>query len=171
MDDQTGQTLAELQHALLGAENLEQFLHELAVTSAGEVAEGLCCAMTFGTRGRPPATAACSDPLAAKIGQMQCDADAGPCLHAMRLGHPVHIRDTSRDNRWPRFAREAAALGIRSGLCLPLAAGGEPVGTLAWYGRFPGAFGAAQTRRAAEFAGHASGALALALRHPLDGRG
>jgi GAF domain-containing protein len=72
--------------------------------------------------------------------------------------------DTAADGRWPRFARQAAALGIRSCYALPLTYEGEPNGALVLYARRPGAFGPEETGRADKFARHASGALALALR-------
>ena len=156
--------LAGLQNALLNTDNVEQFLHELAVLSTRMVADGLSCGMTLRQRGRPPATAACTDPLASQADEVQYRTGDGPCLHAMRHGFQVRIDDLARHHRWPRFSRQAVALGIRSSLSLPLIADGEPVGALNLYARRPGAFGPAETRRAEKFAGHASGALTLALR-------
>lgn len=156
--------LAGLQNALLNTDNVEQFLHELAVLSTRMVADGLSCGMTLRQRGRPPATAACTDPLASQADEVQYRTGDGPCLHAMRHGLQVRIDDLARHDRWPRFSSQAVALGIRSSLSLPLIADGEPVGALNLYARRPGAFGPAETRRAEKFAGHASGALTLALR-------
>jgi GAF domain-containing protein len=82
----------------------------------------------------------------------------------MRSGERVRIDDMTRHHRWSRFSGQAVSLGIRSSLSLPLIADGVPVGALNWYARRPNAFGPAETRRAEEFAEHASGALALALR-------
>jgi GAF domain-containing protein len=156
--------LAGLQDALLSTDSVEQFLHELAVLSTRVVADGLSCGMTLRQNGRPPATAACTDPLASQADDVQYRTGDGPCLHAMRSGERVRIDDMSRYHRWPRFSRQAVSLGIRSSLSLPLIADGMPVGALNLYARHPRAFGLAEIRRAEEFAGHASGALALALR-------
>jgi GAF domain-containing protein len=161
-----GQTaeLVGLQNALLNTDNVEQFLHELAVLSTNLVADGLSCGMTLRQRGRPPATAACTDPLASQADEIQFRTGNGPCLHAMQRAQVVRIDDLATDSRWPRFSRQAAALGIRSCLAVPLFEDQEPAGALTLYARRPGAFGDAEVRRAERFARNASGALTLALR-------
>jgi GAF domain-containing protein len=107
---------------------------------------------------------ASTDPLASQADGIQYRLGDGPCLHAMRHATLVRIDDLAASNRWPRFSRQAVALGIRSCLAVPLLAEDEPAGTLNLYARRPGAFGPAETARAEQFAGHASGALTLALR-------
>jgi GAF domain-containing protein len=156
--------LIGLQNALLNTDNVEQFLHELAVLSTRMVTDGLSCGMTLRQRGRPAATAACTDPVASRADEMQYQTGDGPCLHAIRRGEQVLIRDVTRHDRWPRFCRQAASLGIRSCLAVPLITNGETVGALNLYSRRPFAFGTAEIRRADRFARHASGALTLALR-------
>ena len=159
--------LVGLQNALLKTDSVEQFLHELAVLSTRVAGEGLSCGMTLRQRGRPPAAVACTDQLAAQADDIQYRMGDGPCLHVMRHARTVRIDDiddfASRE-RWPRFCRQAAALGLRSCLAVPLRADDEPAGALTLYARWPRAFGMAETARAEQFAGHASGALTLALR-------
>ena len=164
MENDVQEDLAGMQDALLNTENVEQFLHELAVLSARVVGDGLCCGMTLRQHGRQPVTAACTDPLASQADDIQYRMGDGPCLHAMRGGERVRIDDMARHHRWSRFCRQAVSLGIRSSLSLPLITGDVPVGALSWYARRPHAFGPAETRRAEDFAEHASGALALARR-------
>jgi transcriptional regulator with GAF, ATPase, and Fis domain len=142
---------------------MEQFLHELAVLSTRVVTDGLSCGMALRQRGRPPATTACTDPLASEADEIQYRTGDGPCLHAVRHAQVVHIHDMAAHGRWPRFARQAMSLGIRSCLAAPLIADGEPVGALTMYARRPRAFGPAETGRARRFAKHASGALTQAL--------
>ena len=156
--------LVGLQNALLTTDSVEQFLHELAVLSTRVVGEGLSCGMTLRQRGRPPAAVACTDPLVAQADDIQYRMGDGPCLHAMRHGRPVRIDDFAVHDRWPHVSRQAAALGLRACLAVPLLADGEPAGVLTLYARRPRAFGPAETARAEQFAGHASGALTLALR-------
>jgi GAF domain-containing protein len=164
MSNETHNDLIGLQNALLNMDNMEQFLHELAVLSTRVVTDGLSCGMTFRQRGQRPITAACTDPLAAAADDVQYQTGYGPCLHALRHAEPVRIDDMARHGRWPLFARQAMSLGIRSCLAVPLIADGEPVGALTLYARRPGAFGPAEARRAELFARNASGALTLALR-------
>jgi GAF domain-containing protein len=153
----------ELQQALLNSHSMEQFLQELAELTARLVTGGLCCGMTLRSGGGP-VTAACTHPLASQVDEIQYQLDDGPCLHAMRHGHLVRIEDTAEAAQWPKFEEQAATQGIRSCLALPLIADGKPVGALNLYARDARAFGAAETRRAENFAENASGALALALR-------
>jgi len=164
MSNEMHADLIGLQNALLNTTNVEQFLHELAVLATRTVADELCCGMTLRQRGRLPATAACTDPLAAQADDVQFQTGDGPSLYATRRGERVHIQDMTRHDRWPRFCGRAVSLGIRSCLVVPLSTAGEPVGALALYARRPFAFGPDETRRADRFARHASGALALALR-------
>src|SRR5580704_4783937 len=153
----------ELQDALLNTESIEQFLHEMAVLAARLVGGDMSCGMTMQPNGRP-VTVACSDPVAAQVDEVQYELDYGPCLHAMRDGHVVRIEDTATKTHWPEFEGRAASHGIRSCLALPLSADGRPVGALNLYAREVSAFGAAEARRARDFAENASGALMLAMR-------
>jgi GAF domain-containing protein len=162
--------LAELQKALLNTDSVEQFLHELAVLAARTVGEGegtsdpLCCGMALRRRGRPASATACSDSLASEADRMQYQLGEGPALDVLEHDRPVNVRDTATENRWPRFCRKAASLGIRSCYAAPLVNDGDPVGVLMLYARTPRAFGQEQAGRADEFAKHAAGALTLSLR-------
>src|SRR5215831_5760263 len=129
LDSNAADTFTELQNALLGTETLEQFLQELATLAARLITDGVSCGMTMRGNGRP-ATAACSDPLAQELDEVQCLLDDGPCMHAMRSGDQLSIDDTADRARWPRFEAAAQARGIRSCLALPLVADGKPVGAL-----------------------------------------
>jgi transcriptional regulator with GAF, ATPase, and Fis domain len=155
--------LKELQGALLSTQSVDQFLHEMAVLAARLVRGGLSCGMTMQPHGRP-VTVACSDQVAARVDEVQYELDDGPCLHAMRDGHMVRIKDTAEKAYWPGFEAQAASHGIRSCLALPLNADGKPVGALNLYARQASAFGTAEERRAENFAENASGALTLAIR-------
>lgn len=155
--------LRELHDALLSTDSVEQFLHEMAVLAARRVGGGLSCGMTMLPHGRP-VTVACSDQLAARVDEVQYELDEGPCLHAMRDGHPVHIKDTNEKAQWPEFEAQAASQGIRSCLALPLNAAGKPIGAINLYAEAPSAFGEAEARRAETFAENASSALTLAIR-------
>jgi GAF domain-containing protein len=155
--------IRELHRALLSTQGVAGFLHEMAVLAARLVGGGLSCGTIMRPDGKP-ATVACSDPLAARVDEMQYELDDGPSLHAMRDGRVVRIEDTAEKARWPEFEAQAASHGIRSCLALPLNADGRPVGALNLYAREVSAFGAAEARLAENFAENASGALSLAIR-------
>jgi GAF domain-containing protein len=163
MSSDVQEDLLGLQNALLTTDSVEQFLHELAVLSVQAVDGAMSCGMSLRQHGKAR-TAACTDPDAAAADEIQYESGDGPCLHAVRHGRPVRIDDTTASERWPRFSRRAAELGIRSCYALPLVVDGEPVGALVLYARRPGAFGPAEAKRADRFASDASGALTLALR-------
>lgn len=166
MSNEVQADLAGLQSALLKTDNVEQFLHELALLAVRTVGEddGMSCGMALRPQGRPASATACSDPLASAADRVQYQSREGPALHALRHARPVNVHNTTTADRWPRFCRQAASLGIRSCYAVPLVNDGEPVGALMLYARRPGAFGPEETRRAERFARHASGALALSLR-------
>lgn len=155
--------IRELHRALLSTQGVAGFLHEMAVLAARLAGGGLSCGTIMQLDGKP-ATVACSDPLAARVDEVQYELDDGPSLHAMRDGRMVRIEDTAEKARWPEFEEQAASHGIRSCLALPLNTDGRPVGALNLYAREASAFGAAETRLAENFAENASGALSLAIR-------
>ncbi|HEU5384798.1 MAG TPA: GAF and ANTAR domain-containing protein [Streptosporangiaceae bacterium] len=155
--------IKELHQALLSAQGVAEFLHEIAILAARLVGVGLSCGVIVRPDGKPAAVA-CSDPLAARVDEMQYELDDGPCLHAMRDGRMVRIEDTAEKAYWPQFEARAASHGIRSCLALPLNADGRPVGALNLYAREASAFGTAEARLAENFAEDASGALSLAIR-------
>src|SRR5690349_25130098 len=92
--------IKELHQALLSTQGVAGFLHEMAIVAARLVGVGLSCGMIVRPDGKP-ATVACSDPLAARVDEMQYELDEGPCLHAMRAGRMVCIEDTAEQARWP----------------------------------------------------------------------
>src|SRR5271166_2882939 len=124
----------ELQDALLATETVEQFLHEMALLAADLVSGGLSCGMTMQPKGQL-ITVACSDQVAERVDEAQYELDDGPCLHAMRDGQIVAIKDTSDKALWPEFEDRAASQGVRSCLALPLNADGKPIGALNLYAR------------------------------------
>jgi GAF domain-containing protein len=155
---------AELQALLLSAQDLEDFLQEVAVLAAARVAPGLSCGITLRPSGRPT-TVASSDAFAAQVDEIQYGIENGPCLSAMRNGKVVHVEDTAAEPRWGTFETEAADRGVGSSLSMPLTADGLHVGALNLYAPDAGTFGEAEYRRAEAFAATATGALTLAIRH------
>ena len=70
----------------------------------------------------------------------QFDDDAGPCLKALKAGHPVALPAIIATMQWPGFCDTALRVGLRSSLSIPLLAGsGVPVAVLNLYSRRAGA--------------------------------
>ncbi len=93
----------ELHGALLNSQGVEQFLHELAILAAQLVRGGLSCGMTMLSE-RRPLTVACSDPVAARVDEVQYEclgrADAGEKTGLARGPYPAIalVADFADDN-------------------------------------------------------------------------
>jgi hypothetical protein len=80
----------------------------------------------------------------------------GPCIDAAVTGTPIaaaDLDDPSARSRWPRFAQQAPARGIRAVFARPLLLRGRPFGVLSAYRAFAGSLSPAddeQLRRHAD---------------------
>jgi GAF domain-containing protein len=155
--------LMELQALLLSTDSVSGFLFELANVTVRTLPVQASCGVTLKANGRTR-TAAASDVLASQVDEIQYGADEGPCLEAMNTGSVRDVPDLGAETRWPRFTSAALGYGVRSILSTPLAVTGNAVGALNLYSTEPAAFDAATRAQAAQFAGYAAGAVAVALR-------
>ncbi|MFD7459646.1 MULTISPECIES: GAF and ANTAR domain-containing protein [unclassified Streptomyces] len=99
------------------------------------------CASVSLCGGRMPVPLSAGDDRAADLMEIQATLGEGPCLDAARSGRPVLAADlTSAANagRWPVFAQQATAAGVRAVYALPLGDGAGCVGTLDLYRDAPG---------------------------------
>lgn len=152
-----------LHDVLLSTQSIESFVQELAEQAARLIEGSLSCGITL-RRGTQSATVACSDETAGQVNALQYRLGEGPYLDALAGGDPVQGDDLAADTRWPRFAPQAVAHGIRSVLSLPLIAQDQVIGALNLYARQAAAFGEPVAVEAAKFAENAAGALALGQR-------
>lgn len=86
-------------------------------------------------------TAAASDPVVQHADRLQYALGEGPCLTAWSQGTPVRVDDLLDEPRWPRWAAEAAPLGLRSCLSAPMLVTEGAVGAIKVYALAPRAFG------------------------------
>lgn len=107
-----------------------------------------------------PRTGVYTDTLAPEIDEAQYASGVGPCIEAFHDQRVHRIDDTGEDDRWPDFARDAAAHGIRSSLSVPLAVRGEAMGAFNLYAKAVAAFDDVNTRRVELFGRHAAIVLA-----------
>jgi GAF domain-containing protein len=75
-----------------------------------------------------------------RLDQLQQKLGDGPCIDAAQQQTVIRIEDTRSDRRWPDFCAEAAGLGVRSMLCVPLQVDERCLGTLSLYAEDPSAF-------------------------------
>lgn len=159
----TASPAAELQQLLLATEDISVFLDELAALTVAVLPGELSCGITV-SRDHGAMTVANSDLRAGQVDEIQYGFHEGPCLTALSTGEVVLIEDLAQDHRWDAYRLPALGHGVRSSLSLPLSAGDRVIGALNIYATRPRAFGPAEQRTAARFAGEASRALALAVR-------
>ncbi|MEV6202460.1 GAF and ANTAR domain-containing protein [Streptomyces sp. NPDC051771] len=103
-----------------------------------------------------------SDPVAGQLAEAQYTLGDGPCRSALALTAPVLASDLANGTdarRWPVFAQQAVALGVRAAFSIPLASAGLAVGTLDLYRDRPGPL----SERDRSFAFPAADAITTAL--------
>lgn len=143
----------------------------------GEMPERLCSAAvrllpvsgaSVSLRGAGmPVPLSASGERAAYLMEMQITLGDGPCVEAAETGTAVFATDLvgARDtSRWPVYAHQAAAAGVRAVYALPLGDGTVCVGTLDLYRDVPGALADGEVRTARSVADVMTAAL-VALPH------
>jgi len=126
--------------------------------------EGCDFAGLFLINGNIVSTPVSTDPLVDEADAMQHQTGEGPCLDAIVHQLIFYVDDLNSDLRWPHFAPQATALGLRSMLALPLV-GSESIGAINLYARYPAAFGVVDRAKATILASLASLALTVAHTH------
>ena len=152
----------ELLALLAAGGDLRSFLGDLVRLAVRQVPRAEACGLTL-ARDATGMTVASTGPLAEQADQRQYQQDTGPCLESMRTGTVVRVGDMAAEERWTPFPAQAAELGVRSSLSLPLVVEGRSRGALNLYATEPRVFGADEAT-AYRWAGQATGALAVALR-------
>jgi hypothetical protein len=86
-------------------------------------------------------TAGVSEAGIAAIQELQLELGEGPCVEAWSSAQPVLESDLDDRGarRWPAFAREALAAGVRAMFAFPLRIGAIRIGVLVLYRDRPGA--------------------------------
>ncbi len=141
---------------LLSQETVETAL-DLVTSLAVEVVEGAdASGLTLVDAQGRRRTAAATDALAERADAAQYELDEGPCLAAWAGRTGVRVDDVRTDARWPRWARVADGLGLRSAVSAPLVAGDVALGAMKLYARSPGAFDARSEHLLVMFAAQAA---------------
>jgi transcriptional regulator with GAF, ATPase, and Fis domain len=153
--------LSELARELQADLTTEALLRHIMMAALTEVPGTQHAGITLVT-GREFATPAASDELAERIDQIQYETDEGPCLDAARHHETVRCDDLRTEARWPRFARQAADLGVLSMLSFQLFAGEDSFGALNLYAGNTAAFGQDSESSGILLASHAALAMAAA---------
>lgn len=113
-------------------------------------------------RGGRVETVAASDHLVWDLDALQYQLGEGPCLAAVHTDPVVLIEHASWERRWPRFIRQAVALGVRANLSIRLGDDEETLGALNLYTTITETFDPETLTLAELLATHAALALSRA---------
>jgi GAF domain-containing protein len=150
--------LSELARELQADDTNEALLRHIARAAVTEVPGAQQAGITLIT-GRRIQTPAVTGDLVERIDRVQYETDEGPCLDAARHHQTVRCDDLQAETRWPRFARQAAELGVLSMLSFQLFVQDETFGALNIYADRTAAFGPDSESIGMLLAAHAALAL------------
>ncbi|HEY3576359.1 MAG TPA: GAF and ANTAR domain-containing protein [Arthrobacter sp.] len=154
-----------MQDLLLESPGFDEFLLELAVFSASQLAApaAMMCAISVERAGRT-ITVASSSEGARRMDEKQYGFDDGPCLTALREGRTVLVEDLGTSERWRRYSEAVTDDDVASVLAVPIDAGADAGAALNCYARSKDAFKAATVPAVEAYAASLSRVLRLALR-------
>lgn len=133
------QSLGDLAVKMQAEQGSEATLHAI-VAAAADVVPGARGAGISLIQGREVVAVVPTDPIVAKLDELQSELGEGPCITALRKHHTVHIADMSTETRWPRFCRQSLDLGVGSLLSFQLFVRSENLGALNLYAGEAGVF-------------------------------
>ena len=106
----------------------------------------------------------------ASLARVQEKHHEGPCLDAVRSGRPVLVSRLGADsNRWPRFAAQAARVGIVAVAAIPMGSA-ECIGTLDLHRRREHVWTEQEVATARVFTGIAAAYVVQASQHARERR-
>ncbi|MGP3950719.1 GAF and ANTAR domain-containing protein [Streptomyces sp. 7N604] len=159
------ETFAAMAKALHGQPSRDQILQEITELAATAADGAQYAGVTLLRRGKALESPAYTHPLVLCVDRAQSETGEGPCLRdpGDTSGEPVvRIENMAGERRWPRFAREAAGLGVGSMLSCRLNDERDATGCLNLLSAEPGAFSVDTAKTVAVLATHAAIALSAA---------
>lgn len=156
---------AVLTYSLLDAVTVAEVLEQVVSTTAQLVTGADVVAVTLRDKDGRFNTPVTTDPVAARLDQLQDRLREGPCWEAAKEPGPAVATSTdlATEARWRRFGPAAAAEGVCSVACtalLPARESTAPPGALSVYSRRPGGLEQADQHVMLLLATHASLAVA-----------
>jgi GAF domain-containing protein len=161
MDEPNANTFADMALALHEEPGVQQTLRgivEYAQQAAGCDDAGLVLLRGSGQA----ATAVATHVRVTKSDRLQQELREGPCIQDIWSADSFIVSDIAHDTRWPEWGPRAAALGLRSLLCIRLSTHRKTLGALNLYAHQVGAFDEDDLDVAEIFGRHAAIALASA---------
>ena len=150
---------AELAKIVLNQQPLGAVLRRIAELAAKIIPGANDVSVTLIERNRARSVAF-TGPLATALDERQYEDGFGPCMDAAVTGQLIQIEDTTQDEIYPEFSRQARRHGIRHTLSIGMPTQQDTTGALNIYGDgTAGPFDQAARDIAATFAGYAAIAL------------
>ena len=149
--------LALTLHDITFEETVDRVL-EFAVTALGCAYAGVILVHP----GHRVETVAATDPVVATLDKIQLETGEGPDLEVIVDRTSVRVDDVLTDERWPRWAAEVAAAGVRSMVGTRLHTASTTIGSLNLYDPEPDRFDDADVDVAHLLGHHAAVAMASA---------
>jgi ANTAR domain-containing protein/GAF domain-containing protein len=159
---QLAMKFAQMSRTMLDQPSVERTLQGIVELAARTVDGAASAGITVVSRDKRLVTRAYTDELVLKVDQAQSRLREGPCLSAGELPNVAVFRidDMTTERRWPRFAAEAARLGVGSMIAcsLPSEHGGGTA-VLNLHATAPAAFDDAAVEMASIYSAHSCAAL------------
>ena len=150
---------AELGRIRLDEVDIETLLDKIAQLAKRTIPGASEVSVTL-LRGNDAHTAAFTGELALNLDEVQYESGHGPCLDAATGTASLSVPDTSSEQRWPDWARDAQQVGAHSSLSIGLPVQEKVTGALNIYATKPHAFDDDAIAIAQTFAGFAAVGLA-----------
>lgn len=141
---------------------IDDYLDQVTTDTHQRLGEVAGVAVTMADRDGRPLTVSSSTELARAVDELQYGIGQGPCLNALRGGGGDYVPSLAADMRWGRYGPEAAALGARCCLSVPVEAHGAVVAVLKVYAGVVDGLTVEQRRLGHDAAREVAGGISLA---------
>jgi transcriptional regulator with GAF, ATPase, and Fis domain len=158
-DDDLARRLSDLARTLQHEDNVDGTLQAIVHAAVGTVPGAKYAAVTVVEARRKIYTRAGTADLVFRVDQAQYDSGEGPCLSAVYEQQTVRLPDMTTEDRWPRFTRRTAELGVLSMLSFQLYVQLDNLGALNLYSADKHAFDDESEHIGLLFAAHAAVAM------------
>jgi len=155
LTDELAAVFARMSGLLLSEETVESGLGLLG-SLAQETVPGSSGAGVSIIDERQRRSSGATDDLVLRADNLQYELGEGPCLTATAERRLIRIDDLATEQRWPRWASAAQALGLSSAMSAPMVAGNTALGAIKVYAARPGVFDARSEELLGLFAAQAA---------------
>ncbi len=158
--NQLAERLSDLSRELQDERDVQGTLDSIVGAAVGTVPGAEYASISVVIKRREVRTQAATGELPRAVDQAQYDSGQGPCLDSLYTHRTVRLPDLDSETRWPMFAAQARAVGLRSMLAIQLYVNGQDLGALNLHCTEPDAFSDESEQVGLLFAAHAAVAMA-----------